>query len=186
MEIVTIYQQEHSILRQPAKSVPLPLSTEFEQLAHQLKETMIQLNNSVGLAATQVGLPYRMFAMQIPASVFSVRGDATEILIPTVLINPIFKPLTDEKQLGWEGCFSVPDKMGEVPHYRSIYYEGLSPAGHKITGEAHGLLARIIQHEIGHLTGELFIDLITEDCRFGPVDEMRKIRAAELQVNNNV
>jgi peptide deformylase len=181
MQLVDIYQADHTVLRQPARPVPIPVSEEFKQFAKQLTEAMINLNNSVGLAATQIGFPYQMFAMHIPENVIAVRGDVTELLAPTVLINPQYKPLTNEKYLGWEGCFSVPDKMGEVWRYRSIYYEGFTPEGDKITGEAHDLLARIIQHEIGHLNGELFIDLITNECRCGPIDEMRKIRAAELQ-----
>jgi len=185
MQLVTIYQPDHSVLRQPAKTVPVPIPDDFKQFAEQLKHAMLQLENSVGLAATQVGFPYRMFAMHIPEDVVAVRGDVAALLPPTVLINPLFEPLSDEKQLGWEGCFSVPDKMGEVLRYRSIYYEGLSPEGEKIAGEAHDLLARIIQHEVGHLMGELFIDKITSAGRFGPVDEMRKIRAAELAAKNN-
>ena len=76
-------------------------------------------------------------------------------------------------------------QMGEVWRYTEIEFEGFTAAGQKIQRHAQGLLARIIQHEVGHLNGELYIDLITSDCRFGSKAEMLPIRRAKFEALNN-
>lgn len=70
--------------------------------------------------------------------------------------------------------------MGKVYRYKTLQYECYTEEGKKISGTGKGLLARIIQHEMGHLNGELFTDHLCKHCRFGSLDKMMKIRKKEM------
>lgn len=177
MEIVTIEQPDHKVLRKPAEKIAIPLSEEHMQFALALKERMINLGNAVGLAATQVGKPWQIIAFQIPRDALVRRKDAARMVKPTIWVNPTYTPIIEDGlSTDWEGCFSIPNYMGEVPRYNTIRYEAYLVSGEKISGVAHGFLARVIQHEIGHLNAQLYKDLLTKNSRFGLADEMIKFR----------
>jgi peptide deformylase len=181
MEIVTINQTEHRVLRQPAQTMTFPLSKEVRQFSLDLLQQMVALGNAVGLAATQVGKPWRIITFHISELVRTRRKRVRELVPATILINPSYTPLTSEKVTDWEGCFSIPEMMGEVPRFHKIHYEGYTIDGEKVSREAEGFLARVIQHEIGHLNGELYKDLVTSECHYGDAEAMIKIREAELK-----
>ena len=182
MDIVTIDLPDHKVLREPAKLVTFPLSEENKQFANELQEKMLALDNAVGLAATQVGKSIQIISFHIPSDVMKYRKNATSVVQPTILINPTYQPLEDEgSYIDWEGCFSVPGYMGEVPRYNVIHYEAYLLSGEKISGIARGFLARVLQHEIGHLNGQIFKDLLNNQCRFGTADEMMKVRIEERE-----
>ena len=85
------------------------------------------------------------------------------MLPKSIWINPSFKPVSKKKTIDWEACFSVDGVKGEVPRFTEILYEAWTPDGKKVKGRVKGFLARLIQHEIDHLNGILFIDHIPED-----------------------
>ncbi len=181
MDIVTIDQLDHKVLREPAQLVTFPISEEDKQFALALEKKMLGLGNAVGLAATQVGKPIQIISFHVPADSLKLRKNATNIVHPTILINPKYEPIIEEgTTVDWEGCFSIPGYMGEVPRYNMIHYEGYLLSGEKISGIARGFLARVLQHEIGHLNGQLFKDLLNNQCRFGTAEEMIKLRREEL------
>ncbi len=98
----------------------------------------------------------------------------------TVLLNPGYTPITTAgKTKDWEACYSVPDKMGEVYRYTEIDFHGFTETGERIQRSARGLLARIIQHEVGHINGELYTNLFPQ-CRFVSEEYMWIIRKAEM------
>lgn len=74
----------------------------------------------------------------------------------TVLINPVIRPLSDEIDAGWEGCLSIPGMRGIVPRWAKIHYEGFDQFGNKISRNADGFHARVVQHECDHLDGILY------------------------------
>lgn len=179
----------HEVLRRPAQEVVFPLSLEMQQLITQMRafiETLASpYGKPAGLAAPQVGYPYRIIFFQIPPEAKKIRKDVFDEEPLTVLINPSFNPIVAEGQYkDWEGCYSVPDKMGEVYRYHSIEFQGFTETGEKIQRRARGLLARIIQHETAHINGQLYIDSLTPDCRFGSQEDMWVLRKAELANNN--
>jgi peptide deformylase len=186
MELVTIDSPNHKILRVRSDEVIFPLDAKTKRFVAEFREFFRTLKGPLnkppaGLAAPQVGVPLRIFMMQIPKGAEKMRKDVYGIVPPTLLINPSYTPLKEEgKTKDWEGCFSVPDKMGEVYRYTAVCYEGYMEDGKKVTGIAKGLLARIIQHEMGHLNGELFTDHLCKDCRFGSFNKMMKIRKKEM------
>lgn len=128
---------------------PKELGTpEFSKFIDDMVETMYAAKG-VGIAATQVGVGKRVFIAE------SSKG-------PIALINPVFvekskKLLTDD-----EGCLSIPGKYDTVKRHKSVKVEALTVTGEKITFEAHDFFARILQHELDHLDGKLYVDRVAE------------------------
>ena len=164
------------LLRTPSTPVSFPLSQEDQEVIDQLKFQVSMEQNCGGLAANQIGYRQRIIVFNVPNYAVG-RRDSIENAYPlTTLINPTYTPIGSEKVRDWEACFSVLHTFGEVPRYLSIEYSGLDESGHPFEGKAIGFLARLIQHEIGHLNGELFTDLVEVGCRYGSLTNMQDIR----------
>ena len=103
----------------------------------------------VGLAATQVGVPRRLFVIDL-----SVGRRATDLI---VMINPVFVE-REGMQLEEEGCLSVPGFNASVVRPARAVVRGLDRSGNEQTIEGRELLARAFQHEMDHLDGMLFVD----------------------------
>ena len=180
LQLVTLDSPLHGVLRTPAKTIKFPLDRKTQQFVrdfqvffHNLKSP---LGNSAGLAAPQVGYSLRIIIIQVPEIAKEKRKDVYDILPPTVLINPSYMPVEAAgENKDWEGCFSVPDKMGEVYRYNEIHYTAYTPEGQEINGIARGFLARLIQHEVGHLNAELYIDRLRPDCHYDSVENVMKM-----------
>ncbi len=143
---------------------------------------MLGLGNAVGLAATQVGKSLQIFSFHVPADALNVRKNVTNIVHPTILINPKYEPIIEEgSYIDWEGCFSIPGYMGEVPRYNMIHYEAYLLSGEKVSGIARGFVARVMKHEIGNLNGQLYKYLLNAQCRYGTAEEMMKVRLEEIE-----
>ena len=77
-------------------------------------------------------------------------------------------------ELGWEGCLSIPGLKGEVPRHSSITYDAIDAEGNRLTRDACGFHARVIQHEIDHLDGILYPERMLNLRQFGFVDELEE------------
>lgn len=108
------------------------------QLAKDLYETMIE-NKGLGLAAPQVGLSYRAFAM------YAVPG--------IVCFNPRIVSFTEEQILMEEGCLSFPNLIIKIKRPRAIRARYTEPNGNVQTVQMDGMTARVYQHELDHLDG---------------------------------
>lgn len=140
------------VLRKRAK--PVAEITEAErQLADQMLETLYATGNGIGLAATQVGVLKRLIVVDIGE-------DDDETYEPLVLFNPEILSVEGEV-VAEEGCLSIPDVTAEVRRPEKVVVEGMDIQGEPVHIEADGLLARVLQHEIDHLNGVLFIDRIS-------------------------
>ncbi len=173
--------QNLDILTSPAEAVKFPLTDEDREIAEQLIYQFRHEENCAGLAAPQIGFSKRIIIFSVPEDTKEHRVDAFDTIPETLLINPTYKPFGDKKSLDWEACFSVNDYGGEVERFTNIYYEGFDINGKKIKGQAKGFLARLIQHEIGHLNGQLFIHLLKPNARQGTLEEIRAIRRSEFK-----
>lgn len=153
------------VLTTPTERVKFPLDKETWEIIYQLEAKFDQEDNMAGLAANQIGFNKQIFIFEVPDEDWldKLGPDFAERMPKSIWINPSYKPLSDKMLEDWEGCFSVHDFVGCVPRYKSIAYEAWTPSGKKIQGTANGYLARVIQHEVGHLNGELFIDLVPEE-----------------------
>lgn len=113
-------------------------------------ETMYDAQG-IGLAATQVDFHERLI-------VIDVSQDRDQKL---VLINPELLWASDEKQVGEEGCLSVPGIYDGVERSTSVKVRALDENGHSREIEAEGLLAVCIQHEMDHLMGKVFVEYLS-------------------------
>ncbi|MCK4939117.1 MAG: peptide deformylase [Rhodospirillaceae bacterium] len=173
MAILKIARMGHPALITPAMAVDQPQSAEIKALVADMIETMIDADGT-GLAAPQVHVGLRVVVFLVDASRISEEEELEEGGgIPlTVLINPEIEPLSDEMELGWEGCLSVPGMSGEVPRHSHIRYRGVGLDGKPIQREARGFHARVVQHECDHLDGILYPSRVVDMSRFGFTDAL--------------
>jgi len=106
----------------------------------------------------------------------------------TTLINPKVVKFEGEIVKDFEGCLSVPDVYGEVPRYNKIRVKALDIQGNEVRFRAEGFLARIIQHEIDHVNGIVFIDHIrSQKDAFFKLDEKGELQPLDYEkyIKNN-
>lgn len=146
----------HPVLRSIADPVPSNWfdSGRLVEFGHDLIKTML-VSDGVGLAAPQVAEPLRLFAYWVPAY-----DDEPEIE-PTVLVNPEFRAVGEDLEDGWEGCLSIPGLRGLVPRHPRIKVKAQTVTGESISFTANSFHARVIQHELDHLDGIVFLDRLT-------------------------
>jgi peptide deformylase len=135
------------VLHRPAENVG-----EITPETHRLIDDMIQTMYAapgIGLAATQVGVPLRIFVVDV-----SVGRNAADLM---VFINPEFVE-REGMQLEEEGCLSLPGFNATVARPARAVVKGLNRRGEEQIVEATGLLARAFQHEMDHLDGCVFVD----------------------------
>jgi len=142
-----ILRYGESLLHQPASEVAVVDDT-VQRLIDDMIETM-HAAPGVGLAATQLGVPARIFVIDL-----SVGRRASDLI---VMVNPIFVE-RDGMQLEEEGCLSVPGFNATVVRPARAVVRGLDRLGAEQTIEGKELLARAFQHEMDHLDGRVFID----------------------------
>ncbi len=135
-------------LREQSKEIST-FDEELQKLIDDMFETMYDARG-VGLAAPQIGL-------NIQLSVIDVKGDKREQL---VIINPKVVEAKGE-EIFQEGCLSVPGAYDKVKRASWVKVEALDRDGKPFTIEGDGLLGECLQHEIDHLNGKLFIDLLS-------------------------
>lgn len=146
MAIRTIIENGDSILRKTAKEVEV-VDERIKVLVEDMIETLHKYNG-VGLAAPQVGILKRVIVIDT--------YDGSDVL---VLINPkIIK--TKGEQTVEEGCLSFPNQYAKVVRPKEVIVEALNEKGEKIRVEGKELLAQALMHEIDHLNGILFVDLM--------------------------
>lgn len=145
------------ILRQKAE--PIDLTPAVAEVAHRMVDLMREAEG-IGLAAPQVGLPWRLFVIEIPAGDGrSAESDPqTATKGPLVFVNPeLADPARNLEPLE-EGCLSLPEIRGDVIRPTGVTVTATDLNGQRFTIKAGGLLARCIQHENDHLDGILILD----------------------------
>ncbi|KGY12216.1 peptide deformylase [Vibrio tubiashii] len=121
-----------------------------QTLIDDMLDTLYATDNGIGLASTQVGRKEAVVIIDL-----SENRDE-----PLVLINPKVVSGSD-KAMGQEGCLSVPDYYADIERFTSVVVSALDREGKSITIESDGFLAIVMQHEIDHLSGNLFIDYLS-------------------------
>lgn len=173
MAIVPIRKFPESVLRQKAKTISvigdsLKKDKTMQKLIDDMFETMYYAHG-VGLAAPQIGKSIRLAVIGIPPE--EEEGEVKEY----VLVNPEIIKKEGERVLE-EGCLSVPGYRGEIKRAVTVTMKALDRNGKAYRMKADGLLAEAIEHEIGHLNGELYIDLLEgPDKLFELVDENKAV-----------
>lgn len=130
-------------------------STDTQRLINDMHETLAEYNG-VGLAAPQVHVPKQLCLVMIPRS---PRERASETVL--TLLNPEIVEASDEMEEDWEGCLSIPDLRGLVPRHSRIRVRAKDRTGRERIYEAEGYTARVMQHEMDHLRGIVFLERMT-------------------------
>ena len=118
-----------------------------------------------GLAAPQVGISKKIVIIENRPVIDDEGNEIGENIPLLILVNPKITKFSQEKCDFEEGCFSVPLYRGNVERPKKIRVKAQNEDGKEISINASGLLARVIQHEIDHLDGILFTDLITDKSK---------------------
>jgi peptide deformylase len=154
MAILKIARMGHPVLRRVAEPVADPTATEARRLIADMVETLEDIGGA-GLAAPQVHVPWRVVIFRVPAERVTGRPDDTPQAL-TAIVNPLIEPLGAARELGWEGCLSVPGLRGAVPRWSRLRYRGTGLDGEAIDRTVEGFHARVVQHECDHLDGILY------------------------------
>jgi len=149
-EVLTLDQDAQSVLVKPARPFDLSLENERREalkIEDILKKTLRPYLPAAGLAASQIGIARRLF-------IFSWDRSEENMV---VVINPAFKPLTNEKESSWEGCFSailckIP-KIAKVSRYKKIQVFYTNEKYEEVSQILEGFSARVFLHECDHLEG---------------------------------
>ena len=136
------------VLRQ--KALPIESITAAEkQLAESMLATLYAIPNGVGLAAPQVGVSKRLVVIDVNREDLDSK--------PLTLINPNIESREGEV-VDEEACLSIPDVAADVKRAEKVVVTARNLDGEQFSVEGEGFLARVLQHEIDHLNGVLFID----------------------------
>jgi len=128
----------------------------LKRIAAGMVETMLEAPG-VGLAGPQVGVMRRIVVVHLPAGYDA--GEEPEVSL--TLINPeIVKG--HGREVGQEGCLSIPNWVGMVPRFATITVKAMDLENRHIRLKTEGMLARVVQHEVDHLDGILFIDRVED------------------------
>jgi peptide deformylase len=117
-------------------------------------------SHGVGVAAPQIGESCRVI---IIASHPNIRYPDAPFMPPVAMINPRILSHSEEFVMATEGCLSVKEKRGDVPRYRDIVVGYMTRDGKFQQKEYTNFIARIIQHELDHLNGILFVDHLKDE-----------------------
>ena len=169
------------ILRMEAKTLAFPLSKEDIVSVSIVEAKFDQEENMAGLAAPQIGISKKIIVFEAPddKKLKKWRPDLTQTMPKTIWINATYTGIDNDKRADYEGCFSVNDLAGDVSRYYKIKYTAYTPEGKFVEGEAEGYLARVIQHEVDHTMGKLFIDYLDpSECM--DITQYRKLRKESL------
>jgi len=150
------------VLRQPAKRIA-KVDDSIRQLAREMLETMYS-SNGIGLAAPQVAVNKQLI-------VIDCEPDKPENP-PLILINPQIIGYSPELCKAEEGCLSIPDVFLDVIRPQAIEVSYKDEQGKPRKLQANGLLARVIQHEMDHLNGVMFVDRVDNDLALN--EELKK------------
>lgn len=165
---LTLYPAE--ILRR--RTDHIEPSAQVREVAQAMLKIMVKAEG-IGLAAPQVGLPWRMFVVNVPPpspddtdfDPAAYEGLPISTSGPKVYINPVLSDAGGGLESYEEGCLSLPDIRGTVHRPPLITITALDENGKSFTERAGGLLARCWQHELDHLDGVLILDKMTQISR---------------------
>jgi peptide deformylase len=170
--LLKIVQTGDPVLREPARPVTAAelKTAELQQLIELMRETMRDAPG-VGLAAPQVGVPLQLAVIEdVGESEVQERKP-----VPFHVIASPRLTLGEELVEHYEGCLSVEGFQAVVPRARTVTVDALDHAGEPITIKAAGWYARILQHEIDHLNGTLYIDRM-KTRTFSSARNMARVR----------
>jgi len=179
--ILEVVKYGHPALRQRGARIE-KVTLEIKKLVTDMFETM-HTNHGIGLAAQQVGKALQLTVIDVREakdrpSWLELDGQPADVneFMPLVLINPEIKP-GGEPVAGGEGCLSFPEIFAEITRPESVDVKALNEKGKPVEFRCGGLLARVVQHEVDHLNGILFIDRMSRKTKEELRPELDELQA---------
>jgi peptide deformylase len=174
MAVLKVAKLGNPILRQISKQVDLKeladQQGELQNFIDDMIDTMRE-EDGVGLAAPQVNRSLQIVALEYENN----ERYPDESSIPlTVLINPVLTNYSEEKHLGWESCLSLVDFRGLVPRSTSVTLKAYDRDGDRLEKRATGFESVVLQHEIDHLNGKVFLDRMEDLTKLAYQEEFEE------------
>ena len=160
MAILTIRTVPDPVLRQKAKRVKA-IDKSVRKLINDMQETL-RTASGVGLAANQVGQTLRLIVLNVP-------GNDCKVVINPEVLRRIGSRVVNE------GCLSIPGYIGEIKRSELVRVKGQDARGKEIKLKADGLFAEVLEHEIDHLNGILYIDNLESQEKFRKLEPPPKV-----------
>jgi peptide deformylase len=163
MAVLPIRTVPDPVLRQKAKRVKA-IDKSLRKLVSDMQETL-RTASGVGLAANQVGVTLRLIVLNVP------ENDCKVIINPEIL-RRIGSRIVNE------GCLSIPGYVGEIKRSELVRVKGQDAKGKEIRFKADGLFAEVLEHEIDHLNGILYVDHLKSQ------DKLHKVEPPQEPIEN--
>lgn len=172
MSVLPIITVPNPILKQTAQKIE-QVTPQIKKLALDMVDTLYNAPgvNAVGIAANQVAQLYRIFVIDCHYS-----KDQKQTYRPIIMINPEIIKTSEEPSTIMEGCLSIPQQFAEVERPKSVRVQYLDIDGKIQEYEAQDLESHVIQHELDHLNGVLFIDHLSRLKRSMILRKLDKLR----------
>ena len=155
------------------------INDEILDIIEDLKATL-EFGTGLGIAAPQIGINKRIIV--VGAKKENIKYNEAEEIQITAMINPTWKKLSEDTDVQYEGCMSVPSIRGKVERYKKIELIYYNENGEKIIKQLNGFLARLVQHECDHLDGIVFLEKVKAPNGFATKENVDKF---SLRENNN-
>jgi len=155
-----IIQIDNPVLRDVSASIPLPEISGYkiQALIEDVKEALDSQSDGVGISAVQIEQPVRLFMLSHKAYEAEKKTAPSQYRI---FINPMITKTSKDTQIFEEGCLSIRGVYGDVERPFAVTIQAYNEHGQLFIEQANGFVAQVIQHEMDHLDGVLFIDKAT-------------------------
>lgn len=188
-DIYKVILHPDPVLKQVAQPIT-DMNADVKKQAKKMLNTVITASNSAGLAANQVGILNRMMVAEInPDSWTYDDPDQSKPMIkgtglsrrgnPVLMINPEIIRKSERQSVCMEGCMSLPDQFAQVERSSDVTVEYLDINGQNHVLDVSGFDAHVVQHELDHLDGVLFIDYLSRLKRDTLIRKLEKLKKAE-------
>ena len=152
------------------------IDSQILDIIDDLKQTL-EYGIGYGIAAPQIGINKRIIV--VGAKKEDVKYNDAQDIPVTAMINPTWKKLSEDTDVQYEGCMSVPQIRGKVERYKEIELTYFNEKGEKITKKLNGFFARLIQHECDHLDGIVFLEKVKGHSGFATLENINKYKLRE-------
>jgi peptide deformylase len=173
-----VLRQRAAIIDTDALSTP-----EFTRLVDDMVDTM-HAEGGIGIAAPQIGESVRAALVAIDPA--SSRYPEMTAFPPTLFVNPRITIVDATEQGFWEGCLSVPNLRGYVMRPRGVRVDFLDGNGASHALHAEGFLATVLQHELDHLDGVLFVDRVRDTTRLATLENYARYWASSATGSTDI
>ena len=182
-KVLKIREIGDPVLKNKSEEIDIEnINKEILEIIEDLKSTL-EYGTGLGISAPQIGINKRIIV--VGAKKENIKyNDAEEIPI-TPMINPTWKKLSDETDIQFEGCMSIPTIRGKVRRYKDIELTYFNENGEKTIKELNGFFARLVQHECDHLDGINFIEKVVNDDGFATKENIEKYKLREKEYTLN-